>query len=77
MTQIFLNKYVQTSNKMTGKQNNCSKSKIFEILSIHSKDDKGIMKAMENKNISDLTDEKLVEFYLYENIEDFFEEIFN
>lgn len=36
-----------------------------------------MMIAEGNNNISDLTDEKLVEFYLPENNEDFFEEIFN
>jgi len=36
-----------------------------------------MMIAEGNNNISDLTDEKLVEFYLHENNEDFFEEIFN
>ncbi len=36
-----------------------------------------MMIAEGNNNISDLTDEKLVEFYLSENNEDFFKEIFN
>ncbi len=36
-----------------------------------------MMIAEGNNNISDLTDEKLVEFYLPEHNEDFFEEIFN
>ncbi len=77
MTQRFLNNHVQTPNKMTGKQNKYSAPETFEILSIHSKGDNDIMKAQENDNISDLTDEELVEFYLHENNEDFFEEIFN
>ncbi|MCH7518861.1 MAG: sigma-70 family RNA polymerase sigma factor [Candidatus Dadabacteria bacterium] len=36
-----------------------------------------MMIAEGNNNISDLTDENLVEFYIAENKEDFFEEIFN
>ena len=59
------------------KQNNYSASRTFEKFSIHPKGDNNMMETEGNNNILDLTDEKLVEFYLHENNEDFFNEIFN
>lgn len=55
-----MNRYIERSKK----------------LSIHAKGENDMMKSQENNNISGLTDEKLVQFYLAENNKDFFEEIF-